>query len=143
MTAGGPDDDPAGALVAVVVDDEPDVAAYLTAVLERAGHSAHSARTTSEALELVSSLHPDVVCIDVVMPEESGIALYRRIRSDPELADTPVVFISALKREMTPIGNGSQDEPLPEPEAYIEKPPDAEAFIATVVRAAASRGGAR
>jgi two-component system phosphate regulon response regulator PhoB len=126
-------------LTVVVVDDEPDVAAYLAAVLEKQGHVARTARSAAEGYGLVTTLHPDVVCIDIVMPEETGVALVRKIRADEHLRTTPVVFITALKPEMAAPRGGLDIEPIPKVEEYIEKPPNAEAFVAAVERAAQSR----
>jgi putative two-component system response regulator len=126
-------------LSVVVVDDEPDVAVYLAAVLEKRGHIARIAGSAAEGFALVKELRPDVACVDIVMPEETGVALFRRIRADPEVADTPVVFITALKPEMAAPRNGLDVEPIPDAEAYVEKPPDSEAFVTAVERAAQSR----
>jgi CheY-like chemotaxis protein len=127
----------------VVVDDEPDVAVYLAAVLERKGHEAYIAGNAAEGFALVKDLHPDVACIDIVMPEETGVALFRRIRADDEVGQTAVVFISALKPEMAASHDGPNAETLPEPDEYVEKPPNSEAFVEAVERAARSRRGRR
>jgi CheY-like chemotaxis protein len=133
--------DPRGAepLSVIVIDDEPDVAAYLAAVLERHGHRAETARNAAEGFDLVKRLRPDVACIDIVMPEETGIALLHRIRADPEIGDTPVIFITALKAELAALAGERVVEAMPQPDEYVEKPPNAQAFIAAVERAAASR----
>jgi len=140
VTAGPRSDRSSGrALEVVVVDDEPDVATYFAAVLERHGFVPHVARNATEGFALVKGLRPDVVCIDVVMPEESGVTLLRRIRDDAEVRDTPVILVSALKPDAPPLGGPGQDAPVPVAEAYLEKPPSREALIAAVERAAASR----
>jgi putative two-component system response regulator len=126
-------------LSVVVVDDEPDVAVYLAAVLEKRGHIVRIAGSAAEGFALVKALRPDVACVDIVMPEETGVALFRRIRADPEVADTPVVFITALKPDMAAPRTGLDVEPIPDAEAYVEKPPDSEAFVTAVERAARSR----
>ncbi|MCG6950415.1 MAG: response regulator [Acidobacteria bacterium] len=123
----------------VVVDDEPDVAVYLAAVLEKKGHTAHTAKNAAEGFAMIKSLHPDVACIDIVMPEETGVALFRKIRADDEVGDTPVVFITALKPEMAAYQNGMNVEPIPKADEYVEKPPDSAAFVEAVERAARSR----
>jgi CheY-like chemotaxis protein len=126
-------------LTVVVVDDEADVAAYLAAVLEKRGHLARTAGSAAEGFDLVTALRPDVICIDIVMPEETGIALVKKIRAHDEVRTTPVVFITALKPEMAAPGSGLGIDKVPEVEEYIEKPPNAEAFVAAVERAAQSR----
>jgi two-component system phosphate regulon response regulator PhoB len=129
----------AESLSVIVIDDEPDVAAYLAAVLERHGHRTETARNAAEGFELVKRLRPDVACIDIVMPEETGTALLRRIRADRDIGDTAVVFITALKPEMAPSNGGPPGETPSLPDEYIEKPPNADAFVAAVERAALSR----
>ena len=131
---------PSEELSVVVVDDEPDVLAYLAAVLEQRGHHAYVASNAAEGFALIKQERPDVACIDIVMPEETGIALHRRIRADPEIGDTPVIFITALRPEMTTVAPAAGEEAMPEPDGYIEKPPDAEAFLETVVEVAQKRG---
>jgi CheY-like chemotaxis protein len=126
-------------LSVVVVDDEPDVAVYLAAVLEKKGHEAHTAGNAADGFALVKSLRPDVACIDIVMPEETGVALFRKIRADDEVGETPVVFITALKPEMATPHDGMNVEPIPKADEYVEKPPDSEAFVEAVERAARSR----
>jgi CheY-like chemotaxis protein len=128
-------------LSVVVVDDEPDVAVYLAAVLEKKGHTAHTAKNAAEGFALVKNLHPDVACIDIVMPEETGVALFRKIRADEEVGETPVVFITALKPEMAASQDGMNVGPIPKADEYVEKPPDSEAFVEAVERAARSRRG--
>ena len=128
-------------LSVIVVDDEPDVLAYLAAVLEQAGHRPLVAGNASDGFALLKRELPDVACIDIVMPEETGIALYRRIRSDPQLAKLPVIFITALTPEMAAAGWSAADDGLTEPDGYIEKPPQAGAFLAAVT--AAAKGGSK
>ena len=131
--AGPPD---VASLSVIVIDDEPDVAAYLAAVLERRGHRTTTASTAAEGFDLARKIRPDVVCVDIVMPEETGVALLRRIRADRDLGDTPVVFITALKHEMVTASHDGAGQPFVEPDAYIEKPPNADRFVDAVERAA-------
>jgi len=126
-------------LSVIVIDDEPDVAAYLAAVLERQGHVAYTAESAVEGFRIIKEVKPDVACIDIVMPEETGAALLRRIRADEEVSDLPVVFITALKPEMAMPPVSANTEPALRPDVFLEKPPTAEAFLAAVEGAARSR----
>jgi CheY-like chemotaxis protein len=123
----------------IVIDDEPDVADYLAAVLERRGHVAYTADSATEGFRIIKEVKPDVACIDIVMPEETGAALLRKIRADDEVGDLPVVFVTALKPEMAFPAGGSSAEPVLRPDVYLEKPPTAEDFLEAVERAARSR----
>jgi len=120
----------------LVIDDEPHVVAYLEMLLQDAGFKTVSAGDGKEGLEKARQETPDLICLDITMPEESGIRFYRNLREDPELAETPVVIVTAVT------GLGGQPEPferfistrkwLPAPEGFFSKPIDKEAFIKKV-----------
>jgi CheY-like chemotaxis protein len=84
----------------------------------------------------VRSGRPDLICLDISMPEESGIRFYRDLRDDAELATIPVVVVTAVT------GFGGDPEPfkrflssrkqVPPPEAFFSKPIDRAEFLATV-----------
>jgi CheY-like chemotaxis protein len=132
---------PRKSLSVIVIDDEPDVLAYLSAVLEQAGHRPLVADNANDGFALLKSERPDVACIDIVMPEETGVTLYRRIRGDPQVAHTPIIFITALTPELAVAGWSAGDEEIPEPDGYIEKPPHAATFLETVIAVAKTAGG--
>jgi CheY-like chemotaxis protein len=125
-----------------IIDDEPDVVTYLASALEDNGFAVCSASSATEGFSLICEQCPDLVCLDILMPEETGFSLYRKIRENSALKDTRVVIISGLniKQEMPRMlagGNGRQA--LLEPEGYIEKPIDLPLFIETVRRLTAKR----
>jgi len=110
----------------VVVDDEPDVVTFVQAVLEDNGYMVHTASSAKEALRIIRRDIPDLICLDVLMPEESGLSLYQRVRTDPDLKRIPVVILSGLSRsrdlgyvDFLKLEDGTV---LPEPDGYIEKP---------------------
>jgi two-component system phosphate regulon response regulator PhoB len=80
------------ARVALVVDDEPSVRRFISAVLSRKGWSVVEASDGSAALALVATRRPSLVVTDYEMPELSGLELARRLRSvDPQL---PILMVS-------------------------------------------------
>lgn len=79
----------------LVVDDDPDVRRLCGLNLTWDGHEIIEAAGGAEGLELVSSEAPDVVLLDVMMPNIDGIEALRRIRQSAESMDMPVVLISA------------------------------------------------
>ena len=117
----------------LVVDDEPHVVTYLEMLLQDQGYATVSAANGREGLEKVRAHRPDLICLDITMPEESGVRMYRNLKEDPELARIPVVVVTAVT------GLGGDPEPfrrflssrkhLPPPEGFFSKPIEREAFL--------------
>ncbi len=76
----------------LIVEDEPDLADALTYLLEQAGHSASSARLAKDGLRLFHQLHPDLVILDVGLPDLEGWDVLDRIR---DVSDVPVLMLTA------------------------------------------------
>jgi CheY-like chemotaxis protein len=120
----------------LVVDDEPHVVAYLEMLLQDQGYQTMSAADGREGLEKVRAHKPDLICLDITMPEESGVRMYRNLREDPDLAGIPVVVVTAVT------GLGGDPQPLrkflstrrhiPPPEGFFSKPIDRQEFIEKV-----------
>ena len=120
----------------LVVDDEPDIAAFLTALLEDAGYEARSAPTAEAALGQLRRTPPDLLCVDIMMPGRSGLSLYQQLRRDVSFRDIPVIIVSAFSRALDFKGERFQKlagfGEMPEPEAFIEKPVEPEVFLDAV-----------
>jgi len=125
-----------GTYTVLVVDDEPDVVAYLEMVLQDAGYGTVSARNGKEGLSQARQHKPDLICLDITMPEESGVRLFRNLRDEAELAEVPVLVVTAVT------GLGGDPEPFQKfletrkgiraPEGFFPKPIDREAFLAKI-----------
>lgn len=79
----------------LIVDDKAVNREYLKLVLEAAQYAVSEARDGLEALELARSERPDLVVADVLMPRMDGCEFVRRLRSEKDIADIPVVFLTA------------------------------------------------
>jgi twitching motility two-component system response regulator PilH len=123
----------------LVVDDDPDVRVFNTTVLEENGYSPEEAVNGEEALQAIRAAPPDLVMLDVLMPRQSGIRLYRTLKTDPALKAVKIILLSGIARAsflksqqaLTEFGG----QPVPEPEFYLEKPVDAEVLAAAVKKA--------
>ena len=79
----------------VAIDDEPANVALLEAMLEEGGYSRVKTVTDSRlAMETCISFEPDLVLLDLMMPDLGGVRVLEEIRDDPELAETPVVVVT-------------------------------------------------
>jgi DNA-binding response OmpR family regulator len=83
----------------LIVDDEANIVAALDYLLRRSGYEVSVAATGDEALRQVEAFAPDLVLLDVMMPQKSGYEVCRRIRERPEWAAVKVVMLSAKGRE--------------------------------------------
>jgi len=81
--------------VILVVDDNEQVTAFLKAVLKQSGYEIITASHGNEALENIEETKPDLVLLDVLMPDIDGFEICKKIKSDPEASDLPVIFITA------------------------------------------------
>ncbi|MHC4480067.1 MAG: response regulator transcription factor [Planctomycetota bacterium] len=79
----------------LVVDDEPHILRSLGFVLQRAGYEVLEARGGAEALRLIAQERPDLIFLDIMLPELDGYEVCRRVKSDDELAATYVIMLTA------------------------------------------------
>ena len=127
----------------LVLDDEPHVVTYLETLLHDNGYETVSASDGKEGMEKVRSEEVDLVCLDISMPEESGIRFYRNLKDDPKLSAIPVVVVTAVT------GYGGDPEPfkrfistrkqVPPPEGFLSKPIDKQEFLDTIARVLSSK----
>jgi CheY-like chemotaxis protein len=115
----------------VIVDDEEDVVTYLAALLGDNGYEVGTATDGREGFGLIRDTRPDLICLDILMPGETGLSLYRRIRSDPGLEGIPVIIISGMNYRGSVAGEAGAGD-IPPPDAYIEKPVKPGPFLETV-----------
>lgn len=83
----------------VVIDDEPFILMMVEDKLKRAGLSVVASRESVSAYDIVKRERPDLVILDWMMPEISGIEVCRSIKKDPELAHIPIFMLTAKGQE--------------------------------------------
>jgi twitching motility two-component system response regulator PilH len=120
----------------LVVDDDPDVRLFNITVLEENGYTPLEATNGEEGMQLIKKNRPDLVILDVLMPRESGVRLFRQIKEDAKLSDIPVIILSGIseksflrsQKALTEFGGAE----VPEPNAYLEKPVEPEELANTI-----------
>jgi len=80
---------------ALIVDDDPDFCVLLREMLKWRGFEVSIAFSASDALSSMGQVHPEIMLVDIQMPEVDGLELIRRIRSDKSFAKTPIIVITA------------------------------------------------
>ena len=107
----------------LVVDDDPDVRLFNVTVVEENGFTPIEASNGEEGLKLLKEERPDLVILDVLMPRQSRIRLFRDLKTDKSLKHIPVIILSGISKKtflrsqkaLTEFGG----ESVPEPEIYL------------------------
>ncbi len=79
----------------LVVDDEPDLARLLVFNLEQMGFATEAVTTGGDGLAAAARAHPEVIVLDLMLPDLPGTEVCRRLRADPALADTAILMLTA------------------------------------------------
>jgi CheY-like chemotaxis protein len=124
---------PAARKKILIVDDELDVRIYVRTLLETSGYAPVVARNGNEGLEKAKQISPDLIILDVMMPEAGGVSMYRKIKADPELKDIPVIMLTGIGEKSfshyLKMLNIKAKDPIPQPDAHMEKPLDHEKLL--------------
>ena len=125
---------------AVVIDDDPDTTTYLSALLSDHGWRVRSANRADEGLALLADERPDVLLLDLVMPDRGGLSVLVAVRRDPKLVDLPIVVVSGVQQSLTAdyhafLGRFKHFHP----DAYLDKPIDPKQLLETIEAVTAAR----
>ena len=111
----------------LVVEDEPDIRSLIVHHLTRDGFRCRTAATGAEALTRVRAAAPDLVVLDLMLPEMTGLEVCRRLRGDPATAEVPIIMLTAKADEVDRIVGlemGADD--------YVAKPFSPKELVARV-----------
>lgn len=111
----------------LVVDDDPDAREFLTTVLQDNGFRTTTAQDGTEAIAMIEETVPDLITLDIAMPEKSGVAVYRKLREDDRLKTVPVIIITGISEDFEKFISSRRQ--VPPPEGYIAKPVDHQQFL--------------
>ena len=117
----------------LIVEDELDMRIFISTLLETSGYQPIITRDGNEGLLKAKDDCPDLIILDVMMPGEGGVHMYRQLKTDQTLCEIPVIMLSAVTQKTFAhylnMVNARLKDPIPDPDAYIEKPPEAEELI--------------
>ena len=110
------------------VEDELNMRFFLKTFLETNGFLPLMAKNGREGIQIAGKEKPDLIILDVMMPEQGGALTYTSLQREEELSDIPVIILSGVEKraffhylDMT---NANTGENIPYPEAYVQKPPE-------------------
>lgn len=117
----------------LVVDDDPDIVEFISYNLKGKGYLVVTAKDGVEAIRKAKEFHPDLILLDIMMPNKDGIQTIKELRVMPDFEETAIIFLTALSDEKSEIEGlriGADD--------YIAKPIKPE-LLATRIRTALRR----
>jgi two-component system phosphate regulon response regulator PhoB len=120
----------------LVVDDEEDLLELLRFNLSKEGYQVSCAASGGEALKSVRADPPDVILLDLMLPDMDGLEVARRLRSDPDTRNVPIVMLTAKGEEsdiVTGLELGADD--------YVTKPFSRKVRVARLRAVLRRRGG--
>lgn len=117
----------------LVVDDEMHLRLFIKAIFESGGYAVGTAKNGREGLAWIRANRPDLVSLDLMMPEQGGLRLLHELRNDPQLAKTKVMVVSAIDdatfAHATAFVRTGAHGSNPIADGYVEKPPTADAIL--------------
>jgi DNA-binding response OmpR family regulator len=114
----------------LVVDDEADIVTFVTTLLADNGYSVIQAADGKEGFAKAKAEQPDLIVLDISMPEETGVRMYRNLKEDAQTSSIPVVMLTGISHEFKRFIETRRQ--VPPPNGYFDKPPDRAEFLAKV-----------
>jgi PAS domain S-box-containing protein len=124
--------EPEHAPIVLVVDDDPNARELLRRHLQRGGYAVRMAANGEEAVQLARTLQPDVVTLDVLMPQMDGWAVLSAMKEDAVLAEIPVIMVTIVDNQSIGFSLGAAD--------YLIKPIDRDRLVRAVEKCCPTGG---
>lgn len=118
----------------LIIDDEPDLLMYLKTFLGDQGFEVSCAEDVPSAFQMIHREKPDLVCLDIMMPIQSGISFHEHLRRDVLSQQIPVIIISGLSEEsLKPsIQEVEADGTIGKPYRFLNKPVDLDLLLSAI-----------
>jgi CheY-like chemotaxis protein len=120
----------------LIIDDEPDTLTYFSSLLEDEGFETMVAENGEEGLKKVKERIPDLITLDITMPETSGVRCYRELRENDAYRKIPIIMITGVSDKFQDFI--STRKQVPPPDGYLAKPIDEKELIDLANRLTAS-----
>jgi DNA-binding response OmpR family regulator len=118
----------------LVADDDPEILTLLTMRLRQRGYEVLEAADGDKALEQARTKEPDLVLLDVMMPQKNGWEVARELKQDPKTKDIGIVILTAIGEKMNELTS-----PLYGADAYIDKPFEFDKLEKTIAKVLAKK----
>ena len=104
----------------LIIDDEEDIRTYLSTLLADQGFQTVVAKDGAEAMKILQQEVPDLITLDISMPEKSGVKFFREIKTDDRWKGIPVVIVTGVSEDFRNFISSRHQ--IPPPEVFVSKP---------------------
>ena len=113
----------------LIVDDDPDLVEAVTMILRSKRFEVVAAYNGKEGIEKVKTERPDLVVLDVMMPEKDGYSVCKELKSDPQWSHIPILLLTAVVSHVPTTRFTQQMGMETEADDYIDKPVEPEVLV--------------
>jgi DNA-binding response OmpR family regulator len=106
----------------LIVDDDPDLVEAVTMILESKDYDVIAAYGGNEGLEKAKTEGPDLIVLDVMMPDKDGYAVCKELKADPKYREIPILLLTAVVSKISTTRYTQQMGLETEADDYIDKP---------------------
>jgi CheY-like chemotaxis protein len=114
----------------LIVDDEQDIRTYLSTLLGDQGYETIQAKDGGDAIQKIQAGPPDLITLDISMPEKSGIRFFREIKTDDRWKHIPIIVVTGVSEDMRTFISSRHH--VPAPEGFVPKPINQEEMLSLV-----------
>ena len=112
--------------IILIIDDEEDMRIYLETVFRKAGYVTETAVNGDDALVRMADINPDLITLDILMPQKSGLKFFQQLRDAAPTANRPVIVISGVSGHSDFFDKGK----LGGPTVFMDKPIEPDTLLA-------------
>ena len=114
----------------LVIEDEQDTVSYLTTLFQDNGYDALAAKDGREGMQIARQESPDLITLDISMPEKSGIMALRELQEEEATSNIPVIIVTGVSEDLKSFIK--KQKHLKPPAGHINKPIDTEELLGQV-----------
>jgi CheY-like chemotaxis protein len=122
----------------LIIDDEEAMITYLATLLQDHGYETIHSQSADDGYQKALAERPDLITLDLLMPEKTGIRLYKDLKKSEQLSGIPVIMVTGFTAEQHPAIDFRKfiyERSIPGPQAFIEKPINPESLLSAVGKA--------
>jgi len=113
----------------LIVDDDPDLVEAVSTILESKGYEVSAAYGGIEGLEKAKTENPDLIVLDIMMPDKDGYVVCKELKADPKYRSIPVLLLTAVVSKLSTTRYTQQMGMETEADDYVDKPVEPEELV--------------